>query len=213
MNPAFEDVFGWTADDVVGGAAATLLARAVPYGFPDCDDPGARAAATVEGVAAGVEQTTGAERADAAHDPDSDSLAACAVVAVVVGELVAGGSVDDALSAARSVAFDRGAPVGVRETLAVVGDPAAATLDTGGGVGATLETALHEAVAAAAPEEAVVSAASRGGAASALGAVAGGVAGARAGVDGVPPRWLNELDAVDRLADLAAGLADARIEP
>lgn len=199
---------GASAEEAADSASeeAVLLAGAVPYGLTAGADPIDRAAAAVDGLAV--------ERGDS-EEPDAatDSLAACAVLAVVVGELVAGASVDDALATARRVAVDRDAPVGVRETLAVVGDPAAATVDAGGGIDATFETALHEAVAADGPEEAVVSAVSRGGAASSLGGVAGAVAGARAGADAVPARWLNELDGADDLRDLGDRLADARIEP
>ncbi|WP_435064697.1 ADP-ribosylglycohydrolase family protein [Halobaculum sp. EA56] len=176
------------------------LAAAAPFGLPEAD-AGRRAAVV-------------AERAATTLDGDADAVVSetCAALAVLVGGLCAGEPMADALDTTRRVAVDRGAPVGLRETLSVVGDHAAVTLDTRGGVAATFETALHEAVVADGPEEAVVSAASRGGRASALGAVAGAVAGARAGEDGVPARWLNDLDGVADLRALADALADATLD-
>ncbi|MFC7137184.1 ADP-ribosylglycohydrolase family protein [Halobaculum litoreum] len=126
----------------------------------------------------------------------------------MVGALVDGATVDAALATARTAAVERGVPVPVRETLAVVGDRSAVTLATDGDAVDLLETALHEGVPAADVEEATVAAVSRGGAAGALGAVAGAVAGARHGRASVPARWHNDLDRTpEDLAALAAGLA------
>lgn len=154
--------------------------------------------------------------AETRQDGDDSPLAAealesRAVLAVVVGALVAGDPMGRALEAAREVAVARGAPVALRETLAVVGDPAAVTIETSGDVVGTLETGLHEAVVADGPDEAVVSAVSRGGHATGLGAVAGAVAGAAAGEDAVPARWLNELDCVGALRSLADALAETSL--
>ncbi|MFB9824310.1 ADP-ribosylglycohydrolase family protein [Halobaculum roseum] len=187
-----------SADPGVTTGAASLLA-AVPYGclVGDAHD---RAAAAAEAAVA-----TGTAAGD---DVAAESSAA---LAAVVGELVDGESVADAVSTAMSVAVARDAPVPVRETLSVVGDRGAVTIDPAGDPAAVFETALHEAVAAADAEEAIVSAVSRGGHASVLGAVAGAVAGARFGAveegDAIPARWLNELGGA---ADLRA-LADALV--
>jgi len=176
------------------GAVSPLAA--VPYGLL-AGDAGDRAGAVAEdAAAAGTAVGTGAAEPSAA-------------LAMIVGELVDGESVEDAVSTAMTVAVSRGAPVALRETLSVVGDRGAVSIDPGGGRSAAFETALHEAVAASDAEAAIVSAVSRGGNASALGAVAGAVAGARFGADAVPARWLNELDAPGdhtALADALAGI-------
>ncbi|UIO99060.1 ADP-ribosylglycohydrolase family protein [Halobaculum sp. CBA1158] len=169
------------------------------------------------GVPAGLGPGAPAERAEAAAravrtvvsgDVPPEPIAGAVVLAVVVGAFVDGASVEEARADARTVALDRDAPVSVRETIAVVGDRGAVRIDAGGDPRATLETALHEALVADDPEEAIVSAASRGGAASALGAVAGAVAGARDGEAAVPARWLNELDGAPDLRRLADALVE-----
>ncbi|MXR42375.1 hypothetical protein GRX01_13630 [Halobaculum sp. WSA2] len=179
--------------------AASLLAG-VPYGVltGDAED---RAAAAAEGAA-----STGAAVGADATEP-------AAALAVIVGELVDGESVADAVSTAMAVAVARDAPVTLRESLSVVGDRGAVAIDPHGDRSATFETALHEAVAADDAEEAIVSAVSRGGNASALGAVAGAVAGARFGTDAdaIPPRWLNELDATEEYAALADALVESEV--
>jgi len=179
---------------------ADSLLGAVPYGFltGDADDRAAAAAddAAATGTAVGT-----------------DAAETTAALAVIVGELTDGESVADSVATAMSVAVARGAPVALRETLSVVGDRGAVTIDPHGDPPATFETALHEAVAADDPEEAVVSAVSRGGNASALGAVAGAVAGARFGTDAdaIPPRWLNELDATAEYTALADALVESAV--
>ncbi|WP_284031005.1 ADP-ribosylglycohydrolase family protein [Halobaculum lipolyticum] len=213
-----------TTTDRTGAAVAT--ARDLTGESPERPLDGA---ATVAGPAAGAGLTaavpvglvdaTAAERADAAAgraaagdgDTDAATVEAAAALAVVVGELVDGATTDAALATARTVALDRGAPVPLRETLAVVGDRAAVTLATAGSAVALLETALHEATTADGVDGAAVSAVSRGGDASTLGAVAGAVAGAREGEAAVPARWRNELSdrvpELRRLADLLVGVS------
>ncbi|WP_348609420.1 ADP-ribosylglycohydrolase family protein [Halobaculum rarum] len=171
---------------------ASLLAP-VPYGFLSGDAVDRAAAVAEDATAAGTAVGTGAAETSAA-------------LAVIVGELVDGESIEDAVSTAMTVAVARGAPVALRETLAVVGDRGAVTIDPHGDRAAAFETALHEAVAADDAEEAIVSAVSRGGNASTVGAVAGAVAGARFGADAIPARWLNELDTATDLATLADAL-------
>jgi ADP-ribosyl-[dinitrogen reductase] hydrolase len=167
------------------------LAAGVPYGYiaGPADD---RAAAAAEAVGRG------------------DGGEAAASLAVIVGELVDGKSITDAVSTAATVAVARSAPVPLRETLAAVGDRGAVSISPRGDQSAVFETALHEAVAAAGAEEAIVSAVSRGGNASALGAVAGAVAGARFGAnaDAIPRRWLNELKPPSDLHAVADAVVD-----
>ncbi|SHH20408.1 ADP-ribosylglycohydrolase family protein [Halobaculum gomorrense] len=180
-----------------------LLATAVPSGCPTWA-AGERVAAAAEAVERTLDDAQSATAVDAAE------VEPAAALAVIVGELVDGESVENAVSTGMEVAVSRGAPVSLRETLSVVGDRGAIRIDPTGDLSALFETALHEAVVAGDAEEAIVSAVSRGGNASALGAVAGAVAGARFGASGdaVPARWLNELDAP---TDLRA-LADALVE-
>ncbi len=189
----------WPAPAVAGSTAGRTLTAAVPHGLVDApaSERAASAADTTE------------RRADA--DPvEDDTREAAAVVAVVVGELVDGATTAAALDTARTVALDRGAPVSVRETLAVVGDRAAVTIATAGPALALLETALHEAVVADGPEESTVASVSRGGEAAALGAVAGALAGARHGEADVPIRWRNGLgETAAVLRDLADALTEA----
>ena len=188
----------FTADARSTTAVASLLA-AVPYGFLAGNATERAAAAAEDAVATGPA---------AGGDSAAESSAA---LAVIVGELVDGEVVETAVATAMTVAVSRSAPVALRETLSVVGDRAAVTIDPAGGRSAVFETALHEAVAADDSEEAIVSAVSRGGNASALGAVAGAVAGARFGTDAIPARWLNELDGAADLRALADALAEREV--
>ncbi|MFC6785778.1 ADP-ribosylglycohydrolase family protein [Halobaculum halobium] len=174
----------------------TLLAAAVPYGLVD--------ATAADRAALAAAATTRVERATA-DDPAAET---CAALATIIGELIGGASVENAVSTAMGVAVDRGSPVALRETLAVVGDRGAVTIDARGDQSALFETALHEAVAAADAEEAIVSAVSRGGHASTLGAVAGAVSGARFGEDAIPARWVNELDESPDVRSLGASLTE-----
>jgi len=76
----------------------------------------------------------------------------------------------------------------------------------------SLQTALHDALAADSAEEAIVTAVNRGGDTDTIGAITGAVAGARFGVEGLPDRWLetiDEKDELDRLATELRGLEPA----
>ncbi|QZX99018.1 ADP-ribosylglycohydrolase family protein [Halobaculum rubrum] len=207
-----------TAPTTAAVAAADRLLDPLgsfPSDLPVDSGPTTDVASPLAGVPFGLLTGTADDRAAAAAeraaasdtDPEPAVGETAAALAVVVGELVDGETIADAVSTAMSVAVARDAPVAVRETLSVVGDRGAVAIDPHGDRSATFETALHEAAAADDAEEAVVSAVSRGGNASALGAVAGAVAGARFGTDAIPPRWLNELDGS---ADYTA-LADALV--
>lgn len=72
----------------------------------------------------------------------------------------------------------------------------------------TLQAALYHALSADDVETAVVNAVNAGGDADTVGAVAGAVAGARFGADGLPDRWVAELDRAEELRRLGGGLAD-----
>ena len=77
------------------------------------------------------------------------------------------------------------------------------TLETSGYVVHSLQTALHDGLFAESAEEAIVTAANRGGDTDTIGAVAGAVAGARFGASTLPDRWLAALDAAEVLESLA----------
>ena len=82
-----------------------------------------------------------------------------------------------------------------------------ATLEPSGYVVHSLQTALHDGLAAESAEEAIVTAVNRGGDADTIGAIAGAVAGARFGASALPDRWLDVVDEVDELDALATRLS------
>ena len=71
----------------------------------------------------------------------------------------------------------------------------------------TLQIALQTALTADSAEEAIVTAVSRGGDTDTIGAVTGALAGARFGSDGLPDRWLSELQYREDLDLLGRALA------
>ncbi|MFB6169272.1 MAG: ADP-ribosylglycohydrolase family protein [Haloferacaceae archaeon] len=137
---------------------------------------------------------------------DPRCVESCVALTRVVRELLDGASPEDALGAALSLAGDRDAPSGVRETLAVATEREARR-ENGGFVLTTLETALADALTAGSFEAAVVTSVSRGGDADTVGAVCGAVAGARFGADAVPARWADRVDEADECRSLARELA------
>lgn len=168
---------------------AAVLVRAVPCAVA-CD---------AERLASVVARATGAT--DGAPAVESS-----VALARVIAGLLAGDGAATALDDALALAADRGAPDGVRTALAVATDGATASVEGGGAVG-TLEAALHGALTAEGVEPAVVAAVNRGGEAATSGAVTGAVAGARFGDGAVPDRWLDHIDGVVALRDLATALA------
>jgi len=86
-------------------------------------------------------------------------------------------------------------------------------LSNSGYVVHTLQTALYEALTAEEAGEAIVGAVNRGGDADTLGAVAGAVAGARFGASSLPPAWLDAVDEVGELRDLARDLFEGTYAP
>jgi ADP-ribosyl-[dinitrogen reductase] hydrolase len=83
-----------------------------------------------------------------------------------------------------------------------------ATLETSGYVVHSLQTALHDGLAAESAEEVIVTAVNRGGDADTIGAIAGAVAGARFGASSLPERWVNAIDEVAELEELAEELME-----
>ncbi|WP_440988317.1 ADP-ribosylglycohydrolase family protein [Haloarchaeobius baliensis] len=79
-------------------------------------------------------------------------------------------------------------------------------LSTSGYVVHSLQTALHDGLRADTAEDAIVTAVNRGGDTDTVGAIAGAVAGARFGADGLPSRWLAEIDEEPELRRLAGAL-------
>lgn len=79
-------------------------------------------------------------------------------------------------------------------------------LANSGYVVTTLQTGLYHGLTAETVEEAIVDAVMMGGDTDTIGAVAGAVAGARFGRDGLTERWLEPLSARDELETLAADL-------
>lgn len=82
----------------------------------------------------------------------------------------------------------------------------AEVLNPGGFVVDTLRAALWCYLQTDSYEEAVVTAVNLGGDADTIGAVVGALAGARYGVEGIPQRWLGQLQHADRLRELARRL-------
>jgi ADP-ribosyl-[dinitrogen reductase] hydrolase len=83
-----------------------------------------------------------------------------------------------------------------------------ATLEMSGYVVHSLQTALHDGLAAESAEEAIVTGVNRGGDADTIGAMAGAVAGARFGASALPDRWRDAINETGELEDLAERLVE-----
>lgn len=81
-------------------------------------------------------------------------------------------------------------------------------LESTGYVVHTLQTALHDALAADSAEEAIVTAVNRGGDTDTVGAVTGAIAGARFGLEGLPDEWVRTLEVTEPMYELADDLLD-----
>ena len=108
-----------------------------------------------------------------------------------------------------ALAFVEDAPAELTDAL----EPLAAgetppSLETSGYVVHSLQTALHDALAAESAADAIVTAVNRGGDADTIGAIAGAVAGARFGASALPERWLAAIDDREGMASLADDLLD-----
>jgi len=131
------------------------------------------------------------------HHPLSD--AAC----VLVGRLVHGACLG------RSLAWLRGCAEAAVQEVPRFGFEPYRGLSTGYVVD-TLQTVLHHLFATRTFEDCLVAVVNQGGDADTTGAIAGAVAGAYYGLEGLPPRWLKRLDRglVAELARLALRLVD-----
>lgn len=125
----------------------------------------------------------------------------CAVLNLTIAGMLddAATPLGDALDYVGSDAPDK--LVAALEPLARGESPGA--LETSGYVVHSLQTALHDGLFAESAEEAIVTAANRGGDTDTIGAVAGAVAGARFGASTLPDRWLAALNAAEDLESLA----------
>lgn len=94
----------------------------------------------------------------------------------------------------------------VRKALSIATAQSAETLDAGGYVLSTLQSAFWAVTIHDSLEDAIVAAVNLGQDADTTGAVAGALAGARWGMDAIPARWLDVLDRRDELIALADGL-------
>lgn len=77
----------------------------------------------------------------------------------------------------------------------------------------TLQAALYHALTAPSAERAIVNAVNTGGDTDTIGAVAGAVAGARFGAEGLPDRWIDELARAEELRRLGRELVDMDSDP
>jgi ADP-ribosyl-[dinitrogen reductase] hydrolase len=107
-----------------------------------------------------------------------------------------------------AVAQDRATSTRMRKSLAEVSEQTAETLNAGGYVLATLQSAFWAVTTHDTFEESVVAAVNLGQDADTTGAVAGALAGARWGASGIPDRWLDVLLARDELTVLADAILE-----
>ena len=136
---------------------------------------------------------------------DPRCTAGCAVLNLTLAGLLedADAPLQDALDYVRADA--PGELVTALQPLARGDSPS--TLETSGYVVHSLQMALHDGLAAASVEEAIVTAVNRGGDTDTIGAIAGAVAGARFGASQLPDRWLAAINETDELELLAEQLA------
>ena len=81
-------------------------------------------------------------------------------------------------------------------------------LRNSGYVVSTLEAGLYHGLTAESAEEAIVNAVMMGGDTDTIGAVTGGVAGARFGIEGLPERWVEALSVGEEIEELGEGLVE-----
>lgn len=183
-------------------AVARSLAADRPVDDPSGDGDRLAAAAPCGVLAEPSDRTpaTASVVGDAAGSGVADSATA---VADLIAALLGGADPEAATDRALSLASDRGGDRRVRTALAVALDPVERGV---GGPVETLEVAAHDALTARDTEDALTTAVSRGGPTTRLGAVTGGLAGARFG-DRFPPRWLDVLTVGDEARALGRELA------
>ncbi len=127
----------------------------------------------------------------------------CAVLNLTVARLLTG-ETDPLTGAIEAVRDD--APDELVAAVQAVADGTVEELRTTGYVIDTLQTGLHDGLAADDATEAIVTAVNRGGDTDTVGAVAGAVAGARFGAADLPDRWVEALDRRDELIAVARRL-------
>lgn len=110
---------------------------------------------------------------------------------------------DDPDADALQAALDATDDASVRASLQAVTEQTPATLDAGGYVLATIQSAFWALTTHDRLEETIVGAVNLGQDADTTGAVAGALAGARWGYSAIPDRWLNVIRGRDELVELA----------
>lgn len=149
--------------------------------------------------------------ANAVHSMDSSRIThanplcvgSCMALNLAIAALL-----NDPVSDPLSVATAATTNSTILSALAEVPDQSAETLDSGGYVLATMQSAFWAVMAHDSLEETVVAAVNLGDDADTTGAVAGALAGARWGLSAIPDRWLDRLIGHDELLSLADGIFD-----
>lgn len=136
---------------------------------------------------------------------DPRCTAGCAVLNVVVANLLRGDHPVDALDQAVGRVDP---PAELRAALEPIPDRPLDELAVTGYVVHTLETALQIALTSTNIRDAIVQSVNMGGDTDTIGAVAGAVAGARFGAAELPGSWLEVLEAREELEGLADALAE-----
>ena len=142
---------------------------------------------------------------------DPHCVYGCAALNLTLAELLDGAT--DPLERTLDTLVGR-APVEVIEALSPICDATpgspieAERLDPSSYVLDTLRAALSHALAAESAEEGIVAAVNGGGDADTIGAITGALVGARFGTDGLPERWLAEVDETKPLTRLSHSLAE-----
>ena len=139
---------------------------------------------------------------------DPRCVDACIACCDLVARLLSG---ESAAAAVRAVAADESLKVGVRGALLDAAEATADEIESPSTfVLDTLRAAVWALLLDATFEDALVAAVNLGGDADSVGAVAGGLLGARDGARAIPARWLKKLEYRDRLAAAAPVLAALR---
>jgi len=140
-------------------------------------------------------------------------------LAVLISHLVEGASLTDAIAAGKRLLI---AEPDHRETLMAIADAecmsanvradSAAVEQLGGGWVAeeALAIALYAVLTTSNFEDAIVLAVNHGGDSDSTGAIAGNIAGALYGVEGIPARWLEPLELRDEITSVADDLLAVR---
>jgi ADP-ribosyl-[dinitrogen reductase] hydrolase len=131
----------------------------------------------------------------------------CVAASVALNAAIAA-LLDDPSADARAIASDATDNAQLRAALAEIPQRDASSLDAGGYVLATMQSAFWAVTQHATLEDAIIAAVNLGDDADTTGAVAGALAGARWGMSAIPERWLDVLQPRDELLTLADGLLE-----